>query len=1144
VLVACGLATAAGVSATGTAGWTATPLSPTSSYTGFKSLTGQLAQTDPSLLNRTDSTPVNVVIKYDLDGTASYAGGVAGLAPTSPLVTGKALDDNKAAVAAYDKHANKVVDQINSAVQSAVPSAKIGQTFTTVYGGVSARVPANQIDDLLKVDGVAAVQKDALNQPLDDNTQFIGAKAVWPSLGGSSNAGSNVIVGVIDTGVWPENPMLSPAGISAPTTGNPPWGCQFGDGSDTTHLGPTFACNNKLIGAYAFTQTYLAVVGATPGEFCNNATKVCSARDSEGHGTHTMTTAAGDCVSSAVLYGTDRGPVCGIAPGAHVIEYRVCLAQGCFASDSVAAVGQAIQDGVNVLNFSISGGGNPYTDPVEIAFLDAFDAGISVNAAAGNAGPGAGTSDHGGPWVTTVGASTGPRFFTSTLHLTADGGATFDAQGDTITNGITTPTAVVLAQSLPGEDAICGKQLAAGTATGKVVLCQRGGTEATGAVARIDKGYNVSRGGAAGMILYNPIAEDVETDNHWLPAIHLNGPPDALLAFVGSHTNVKAAWATGVASPTTPDVMATFSSRGPVGDFIKPDVTAPGIQVLAGMTPQPDPTITATGAPGPNGPPGNNFQAIAGTSMSSPHAAGVSALVKAAHPDWDPAEIKSALMTSSVQDVVKEDGTTPADPFDDGAGSIRADRAINPTLVFDENTADYVASASDPLHRIDLNLPSIDAPTMTGSITTSRTAINVSGKPQNMDVETQAPAGVSIIVSSSPPGDNGAKGANSIQFQKSGPTTFWVTISAPSVPDGQYFARLTLDPHKLGANSVVIPIAFDKQQGDVSLTHTCAPATIAKGSGVSHCTVSMANSASQPAHVSLTVTDPDKGAKLNYSNPSPPATLIKDDDGITWSGTLSPSLAPSIDSLTNITGNGPAGGYFPLSFFPGITPIAGTDDDTVINFAVPTFFYGAEPYSSVGVGSNGTLIVGGGTAADATPFPQAFPDPARPNNVIAPFWTDLNPGAGGNIRIGLLSGGGQEWIVIDWEAVKNFSNANTHTGEIWLRVAAGSAGTGPSSEQITISYGAANSANGDPGTGINWGAENRDGTSGKSIPAPGPADGSEYSVDTSPPQVGGTQTITYDASANSTGTYTSIAGMTSDVTPGTTQVPQTITVTK
>ena len=150
-----------------------------------------------------------------------------------------------------------------------------------------------------------------------------------------------------------------------------------------------------------------------------------------------------------MLYGVERGPVCGIAPGAHIETFRVCLVSGCFSSDSVSAVQQAITDGVNVINFSISGGASPYSDPVELAFLDAFNAGISVNASAGNSGPGASTSDHGGPWVTTVGASTGPRQFASTLHLTADGGATFDQSGVTLTNGISSPTPVVMAATLP-----------------------------------------------------------------------------------------------------------------------------------------------------------------------------------------------------------------------------------------------------------------------------------------------------------------------------------------------------------------------------------------------------------------------------------------------------------------------------------------------------------------------------------------------------------------------------------------------------------------------------------------------------------------------------------------------------------------------
>src|SRR5262249_39055277 len=261
-----------------------------------------------------------------------------------------------------------------------------------------------------------------------------------------------------------------------------------------------------------------------------------------------------------------------------------------------AAVAQAIHDGVNVINFSIGGGAQPYTDPVELAFLDATNAGISVNASAGNSGPGAGTAEHGGPWVTTVGASTGPRFFTSTLHLTADGGATFDMPGVTLTNGIGSPTPVVLAQTLGGgEDALCQSNAPAGSATGKIVLCQRGTN------GRIDKGRRVLAGGAAGMILYNAVKQDVETDNHYLPTIHVDGPSTDLLNFVNSHTNVMATWAQGTPSATTPDIMASFSSRGPDGDWIKPDVTAPGIQVLAGTTPQPDQTTAD------NGPAGNLY---------------------------------------------------------------------------------------------------------------------------------------------------------------------------------------------------------------------------------------------------------------------------------------------------------------------------------------------------------------------------------------------------------------------------------------------------------------------------------------------------------------------------------------------------------
>jgi subtilisin family serine protease len=1091
-----------------------------STYAVSKYANGSVAKTDPTLLGLTGSKLVPVMIKYAFKPTASYAGGLKGLEATSPRVTHKSFVKNALAVTRYERFASAKVRRINLSIKHAVHGTQLGTAFTIAYGGVAARVPANEISKLLAVPGVVAVQKDALNQPQDDNTSFIGATNVWPSLGGQDNAGSNVVVGVIDTGIWPESPYFVDRGLPAPPHPLSFYHCDFGDGTDVAHLGPTFACNNKLIGAYNFTQTYMSIQNSDGQEFCNNGTHVCSARDSEGHGTHTSSTAAGDRVDHAPLYGVDRGPVSGIAPGAHVIMFRVCLVNGCFSSDSVNAVQRAIHDGVNVLNFSISGGASPYTDPVELAFLDAFNAGISVNASAGNSGPGAATSDHGGPWVTTVGASTGPRSFTSMLHLTADGGATLDISGVTLTNGVDSPTPVVLASSLPGETARCENTLAAGTATGKVVVCARGNN------GRADKGRRVAAGGAAGMILYNQSAAvtDLESDNHYLPAIQTQFNANAIASFVSGHTNVMATWAQGTATPAQPDVMASFSSRGPLGDWIKPDVTAPGVQVLAGTTPQPDQTTAD------NGPPGNLFMAIAGTSMSSPHAAGVSALVKAAHPTWTPAEIKSALMTSSVQGVVKEDGVTPADAFDMGAGSIRADRAVNPTLVFNATTADMVAAGNDPLHRIDLNIPSIDATTMSGSISTHRTAINVSGKKQVFDVQITEPAGVTITVGN----DN-----HTLQIDKDGTLTFPISIDAPSVANGQYQGRIDLVPNKgSGANKVTIPVAFVKKQGAVTLTNNCSPLSFAAFTGASHCTARVANFSPQSATAALNIADSVQGRKLQYENIGAPGSVVGRADGVQWSGSLTPAIPPQVTGFT--LGAGEPFGYVPLSAL-GVSPVSGVGDDTISNFTLGTpVLYGAEQYTGIGVVSNGYVVLGGGTSADIVFTPQHFPNAARPNNVIAPMWSDLNPSAtgAGHLYVASLSSGTQRWLVVDWEGVKNFGNATTHSFEIWLANTASSTG-----EQVTIAYGPdGNAGSGDPDSGQNWGAENRDGTSGANISS-APANSTQYRVNVTGLTAGGAVAIPYDITSDEVGTWDSVASMTSNRTPGITQVVTTLTVT-
>lgn len=1071
-----------------------------------KSRSGQLAETDPALLGRTDSTPIGVLIKLDYDAVASYTGDVPGLAATSPEVTGVPLAANPAAVDAYTAHISQQEAATTAAIQAIAPGATVTNSFQTVYGGVAAIVPANQVGALLGVEGVAAVQADALQQPLTDVTpEFVGATAAWAQISDSTTAGQGVIVGVLDTGIWPEHPSFADNGITHP---GGTYGCGFGDGSDPA-LGDPFTCNDKLIGAYAFTNTYMNIIGALDGEFCNNDTNACSARDANGHGTHTSSTAAGSHVAETPLLGMDRGPISGIAPGAHVIMYRVCLDQGCFGSDSVAAVDQAIEDGVDVLNFSISGGSSAYTDAVELAFLDAYAAGILVNASAGNAGPGAGTANHAGPWTNTVGASTSNRHFLTTLSLAADGGATLDITGATVTDGVAEPTSVIVAQDVPGYDAddpatpaderaLCVEPLPEGSAAGQVVACERG------VIGRLAKSVNVLPSGAAGMILYNLVPANglgLNTDNHWVPSVHIDQPNgDAFLAFMAGNTGVAATWTTGVATEVVGDVMAPFSSRGPVGDFLKPDVTAPGVQILAGHTPEP---ATPLG-----GPPGQMFQAIQGTSMSSPHGAGVAALVNAAHPDWSPGQIKSALMTSSLQSVLKEDGASAATPFDRGAGSIRANRALAPTIVFDVSADDYFASSADPLGRIHLNLPSIYANPMPGAITTTRTATNVSGATQDFTAQTQAPVGSSISVT--PSRFSLAPGAT---------LELSITIDGTALADGTYFGQITLDAKK--GHDAVLPVTFNKTQGSVTLAHSCAPTTVPRNT-VTHCSVTAQNLSPADAQVSLSVSAPSKLKIQNVSAPGVPSG-----NGFGWNGTLAGSEAPTIDAIE--PGETPTGGYFPLTPFVG--PIGGMGDESIVNFNLTRqYTYGTEPYSRIGLTSNGYAVVGGGTGQDIEFDPQTLPDPARPNNVLAPFWTDLDFSAGGTLRFATLCVGGVApcWHVAEWENVPTFSNnATTNSFQIWI---------GANGED-DISY-AFDTVGGPDPVGLTVGAENRDGSSGKNLGAT-PASGSQYVIQTSPPTPGGSVTITYDALSKNKGTYNITAVMTADTMNG-----QTVEIVK
>ena len=1119
VLVAVSLAPVASASAQSR--FTVRALQVQSSSTAPKSFTARIARSDRAVLEATSSKAVNVMVRLDFDPVASYFGGVSGLAPTSPEATGKALRDNRAAVDLYLRHVARVESRIVSDIKARIPQAQVLRSFRVAFGGVAVRLPANRAGDLLAVPGVVAVMEDRRLEPLTNVTPvFLGATQVWPALGGPIVAGEDVLVGVLDTGVWPEHPSYADLGLPTYTGG--PHACEFGDGTDPD-LGDPFTCNDKLVGAYAFTDTYTSFIPVEEGEFCadpglpTGSPKECSARDANGHGTHTSGTAAG-AIAEAEIFGVPRGTIAGMAPGARVIMYRVCLELGCFTSDSAAAVEQAILDGADVINFSISGGNDPYSDPVELAFLDFYAAGGLANASAGNSGPGAGTVNHRGPWTNTVGASTSPRHYFADLTVTADGGATFTAQGATITDGIPSPTDVVMAEDVPGYTgtSLCLEPFAPGSVSGMVVGCERG------VIARVEKGFNVLQGGGAGFILYNLVETDVETDNHWLPAVHLdNVDGNDFLEFMEANTGEQATWTAGKASPVRPDVMASFSSRGPGGDFIKPDVTAPGIQILAGHSPE---HIGIAG-----GPPGELFQAIAGTSMSSPHSAGIAALVRAAHPTWTPGQIKSALMTTALQRTVKEDGVTPTDPFDDGAGTIRANRSAKAMLLFNVSAADYFASAGDPLGRIDLNLPSINAPELPGMLITTRTVRNASGEDVHVVSRrntSDGPGGVEILVRPS-----------RFTVPAGGSYTFEVELRGErATPDQQYFGSIRLSPFdpdtgKKAGLDAFLPVAmFVTQNTAVRLTHECTPSTFAVGDHAD-CTATITNHAPVEAGARANLM-PTNAAIVQVQNVSPNATPVGNNSWV-WEGTLDPALAPTIDAIAP---GGAGFGYVSLAAL-GVPPLSGAGDEVIFNFSTEPFLYGGETYSAIGMVSNGYAVVGGGDSGDVEFIPNdPFPSPARPNNVLAPFWTDLNPEFNGNMYAAGLgdSETGQTWVVFEWEDVATFSTpAEVQTFQLWVE-------TTPGVERNSFEFGDIQGS-GDP-VGLIVGAENRDGTSAAQLGSV-PADNSSHHVETSPPPPGGMAVITYDAVGTGPGKQEMIVRMVSDVQRGATFAASPVTVT-
>jgi len=774
----------------------------------------------PAAARESDRPPASGAMKsyivvLEADPITAYEGDMKGYAATKPD-KGKKVNPNSARVRKYQKFLENSHDASLDAA-SVSPSAKV-HDYTFALNGYSAILTEDEVKAVKAQSGVVMVLEDQMRYPQTDSSpDFLGlTDPAGPYAKGYD--GEGIVVGVIDTGIWPEHPSFADDGSFSTLPDYAGLPCEFGNATHNPADAP-FTCNNKLLGARQMMATYRSIIGADPDEYD-------SARDDDGHGTHTASTAAGNAGVAASMYSIPRGTVSGIAPRARVIAYKGLGNLGGFTSDLAAAIDQAVADGVDVINYSIGGGaGGPGAD--EIAFLFADAAGVFVATSAGNSGPGAATLGNPGtmPWLTTVGASTQSRFFQADIVL-GDGSV---YSGASITPGAATAPLVDAANA--GGDLCIPGTLNATDVSGKIVLCRRG------AISRVSKSLAVQQAGGVGMIMYNNSdVDNLFSDTHWVPSVHIDNTPGlAIKAYIASASNPTAEIVGELVGTFGPaPSMTIFSSRGPnpvAGDIIKPDITAPGIQILAGNSPTPDPGSFS----------GELFQAIAGTSMSSPHIAGIGALVKQAHPDWSPAMIKSAMMTTAYQDVRDNDRVSMADPFDFGSGHVNAGGMANkgslfePGLAYHAGLFEYAAftcgmdfgvftpgscvfleSIGVPSEPYNLNYPSIGIAELPGSQTVVRTVTSVAKENgwREYEVFVEAPAGYSVTVEPS-----------SFRLKSGDSATYYVTITNDSAPVGECrFGSLTWRD-KTGHYDVYSPIA-------VKATLFNAPAELS-GSGVS-----------------------------------------------------------------------------------------------------------------------------------------------------------------------------------------------------------------------------------------------------------------------------------------------------------------------
>ncbi|KAL5567663.1 hypothetical protein UlMin_024238 [Ulmus minor] len=633
------------------------------------------------------------------------------------------------------------------------------------FSGFAAKLTEAQAQEISELPGVALVipnhlykvqttrSWDYLQLSSKYHTQFVQ----------KSQLGDGAIIGLFDTGIWPESEAFSDKNLG-PIPSRWKGACESGE-----HFDKTKHCNRKLIGARYF-------IKALEAEYGNNynttqSKDYRSPRDPEGHGTHTSTIAAGSFVANKSYNGLATGTVRGGAPMARLAMYKVCwnLFGGvCAGADILKAFDVAVGDGVDVISVSIAADipAFPEVDTrsaIAVGSFHAVEKGVVVVCAAGNAGPSPQTVQNVSPWILTVAASTDDRSFPTLVTL----GNNWTVAGQAMFTGSDKGfVRLVYPEVSDLEYARDCKTLEANDtwAAGKVVLCF---TSAFHEDFIEDSAYSIREAGALGLIVAQNPSRSVYSCQDDFPCVQVSYDVGMkILYYIRSTTSPQVRISptkTQVGKPVSTN-LAYFSSRGPNPmnpAVLKPDVAAPGVNILSAVSPS-DPEKKSA------------FAFMSGTSMSTPHVSGIVALLRSLHLDWSPAAIKSAIVTTawnsdpSGEPIFAEgEPMKLADPFDFGGGIVNFNKAADPGLVYDMGTSDYVQylcamgynnsaisqftehSTSCPTKQpsvLDLNLPSITIPSLTKPTSLTRTVKNVGKVNSRYRLVVKPPTGIRISV--------------------------------------------------------------------------------------------------------------------------------------------------------------------------------------------------------------------------------------------------------------------------------------------------------------------------------------------------------------------------------------------------------------